>query len=187
MKIAISGKMCAGKSFITNALMKHFNNNIKKKNLIKISFADDVYYIARNMFGMTEKNRVLLTSIATKMREIDDDVWAKSTILKVNKLENVIIDDLRFSNELNLLKKNKFFLIRINISKELQLQRLKKTYPNTFDQHLKKINHQSETALDKVSIKNFDLVFNINSEDDASDIPQKIINKLSEINALRTL
>lgn len=31
MKIAISGKMCAGKSFITNALMKYFNNNIKKK------------------------------------------------------------------------------------------------------------------------------------------------------------
>jgi len=180
MKIAISGKMCAGKSFITNSLMKHFNNI----NFNKISFADDVYYIARNMFGMTEKNRVLLTSIATKMREIDNDVWAKSTILRVNKLENVIIDDLRFPNELHLLKKikkKKFFLIRINISKELQLQRLKKTYPNTFEQHLEKINHQSETALDNISIKNFDLVFNINSEDDASDIPQKIINKLSEI------
>lgn len=187
MKIAISGKMCAGKSFITNAILKYFNNNIKKKKFNKISFADDVYYIARNMFGMTEKNRILLTSIATKMREIDDDVWAKSTILRVNKLENVIIDDLRFTNELHLLKKNKFFLIRINISKELQLQRLKKTYPNTFKQHLKKINHQSETALDNVSIKNFDLVFNINSEDDASNIPQKIINKLSEINTLRTL
>ena len=40
------------------------------------------------------------------MREIDNDVWAKSTILRVNKLENVIIDDLRFPNELHLLKKN---------------------------------------------------------------------------------
>lgn len=180
MKIAISGKMCAGKSFITNALMKYFNNNIKK-NFNKISFADDVYYIARNMFGMTEKNRVLLTSIATKMREIDNDVWAKSTILRVNKLENVIIDDLRFLNELQLLKKNKFFLIRINISKELQLQRLKKTYPNTYQQHLEKINHQSEIALDNIPIKNFDLVFNINSKEDSINIPQKIIEKLSEI------
>ena len=107
------------------------------------------------------------------MREIDDDVWAKSTILRVNKLENVIIDDLRFPNELDLLKKNKFFLIRINISKELQLQRLKKTYPNTFQQHLKKINHQSETSLDNVSINNFNLVFNINSEDDASQYTSK--------------
>ena len=32
MKIAISGKMCAGKSFITNALMKYFKNNIKKNS-----------------------------------------------------------------------------------------------------------------------------------------------------------
>ena len=31
MKIAVSGKMCAGKSFITNTLIKHFINNIKKK------------------------------------------------------------------------------------------------------------------------------------------------------------
>ena len=98
MKIAISGKMCTGKTFISNLLINHFEKENLK--LHKLSFADDVYKIAIELFSMKTKNRQLLQSIGTKMREIDKDIWAKSTIERSKKLQNIIIDDLRYPNEL---------------------------------------------------------------------------------------
>ena len=55
---------------------------------------------------MKIKNRELLQSIGTKMREIDEDIWIKY-VLKNNK-NNIIIDDLRYPNELEALKR-KFY------------------------------------------------------------------------------
>ena len=177
MKIAISGKMCSGKSFITNLLIKHFEK--ENKHFKKLSFADDVYKIARELFNMKTKNRELLQSIGTKMREIDKDIWAKSTIERSKKLQNVIIDDLRYPNELKYLKKNNFILIRLNISKEEQMKRLKETYPNTFHQHIENINHHSETSLDNVSNNEFDIIFNIKDNINSKTITQKIIQSLN--------
>ena len=70
-KIAITGKMCSGKTTIANYLIE------KNNQFVKISFADKVKEIATDLFNMKEKNRYLLQSIGTKMREIDEDVWAR--------------------------------------------------------------------------------------------------------------
>ena len=176
MKIAISGKMCSGKSFITNLLIKHFEK--ENKHFKKLSFADDVYKIARELFNMKTKNRELLQSIGTKMREIDPDIWAKSTTQRSQNHKFVIIDDLRFPNELHYLKLNNFTIIRLNISKKEQIKRLKKTYPDTFHQHIKNLNHQSETSLDTVSNSKFDIIFNINDNTNSETIAKEIIQFL---------
>jgi len=177
MKIAISGKMCSGKSFITNLLIKHFEK--ENKHFKKLSFADDVYKIARELFNMKTKNRQLLQSIGTKMREIDPDIWAKSTTQRSQNHKFVIIDDLRFPNELHYLKLNNFIIIRLNISKEEQIKRLKETYPDTYHQHIKNLNHQSETSLDTVSNDKFDIVFNINDNTNSETIFKEIIQFLN--------
>ena len=74
MKIAITGKMCSGKSSIANLL-------VEEDNRFQIySFGQKVKDVAKDLFNMKEKDRTLLTSIGTKMREINPDVWVNYVI-----------------------------------------------------------------------------------------------------------
>lgn len=168
VKIAISGKMCSGKSTLTKKIIEYFE---KKENIqfTKYSFASGVYKIARELFGMTTKNRDLLTSIGYNMRLIDKNIWIKDTLnsIKKNRHNFVIIDDLRFKNELNHIK-TEFFLIRLNISKEEQLNRLKKTYPNTYQNHLNNLTNISETDLDNINLNVFNININVSKYDEES-------------------
>ena len=138
MKIAISGKMCSGKTTVANIFIQ-LNNNFQK-----LSFADKVKDIATDLFFMKDKDRELLQQIGTHMRKIDNNVWA-NYVIKQSKLYNyIVIDDLRYKNEYDLLKKNGFIIIKLVISKELQLKRLKNTYKSNYENHLKNLNHESE-------------------------------------------
>ena len=113
MRIAILGKMCSGKTTTSNFIIDYLKNN---ENIIikKVSFATKVYDIAYDLFDMKIKNRELLQSIGTKMREIDEDIWIKY-VLKNNK-NNIIIDDLRYPNELKALKKE-IYIIKLDLIK----------------------------------------------------------------------
>ena len=153
MKIAISGKICSGKSTLANILKKKYGGDI-------ISFADKIKEIAIELFGMKLKDRKLLIDIGTKMKEINENVWINYCINKSRQLENIFIDDLRFSNEWVKLKDEGFILIRLNITREEQIKRIKKTYPETWENHIKKFNDSSEIELDN---HKFDYVFNENN------------------------
>ena len=89
----------------------------------------------------------MLQTIGTQFREIDNDVWIKYLIN--DKMYNVIIDDLRYVNEAKLLKENGWFIIRLNISPQLQIKRIKKTYQK-WEEHVQNINHESELDIDKM-------------------------------------
>ena len=156
IKIAIVGKMCSGKSTLSNKIIKYYKRfGIK---LEKRAFADKVYELARDLFDMKEKNRLLLQQIGTKMRDIDNDIWIKYTLK--NLPENVIIEDCRYINEFKYLINNGFIIIKINISKKKQLYRLKKTYPNTWENHINNLNHESEVSLDNVPDESYHYVIN---------------------------
>ena len=142
MKIAISGKICSGKSTLTDKLIEIYPNLVKK------SFAGKIKEMAIELFGMKEKDRKLLQDIGTNMRLIDEDVWVKYIVNTSN--DYVIIDDLRFENEARLLKENNWILIRLNISQELQKERIMKTYPHTYNEHLDNLNHESEMDISKL-------------------------------------
>ena len=51
------------------------------------------------------------------------------TINECEQFENVIIDDIRYENELLKLKENNWITIKLIIDEKLQLKRLKNTYP----------------------------------------------------------
>ena len=157
MRIAVIGKICSGKTTLSNSLINEFG----KHNIIfsKKSFADNVYKIAYDVFNMKEKNRSLLQSIGTKMREIDPNVWVNLTLRNIE--DNVIIDDCRFLNEIQNLKESGFTLIKLNISDELQLERLKKTYTNSWKTH--DLSHVSECEINLFDDNMFDIIIDVDN------------------------
>jgi adenylate kinase family enzyme len=156
MKIAIIGKICSGKTTIADYLVQ-INPEFKK-----LSFATKIKEIAIELFNEKNKNRLLLQQIGTKMREINVNVWVEYTINKSKKYDYVVIDDLRYKNEYDLLKINNYKIIKLIISDELQLSRLKTTYPNDWNSHLENLNHESENFIK--TIKDVDLIINIDKD-----------------------
>ena len=172
MRIGICGKMCSGKSTLAKIITGKFSEDEYKID----SFASKIYEIAYDLFQMKEKDRHLLQQIGTKMREINSNIWIEYLTHKHKDDVHIIIDDVRYINEANTLKKNGYFLIKLNISNELQETRIKLLYENS-DQHLNKRNHDSETSLDMLNDDIFDLIINV----DDDNIEEIVSNKLLEI------
>ena len=151
MKIAITGKMCSGKSLLAEHLCTKYKFH-------KFAFADKIKHLASELFQMEGKDRLLLQTLADKMKDINNDVWINYVITQINNFINdnypcnIVIDDLRFPNELEKLKREGFYIIRLNISPEIQFERLKKKYPDNFKNHIKGLNHNSESHIDKLDV-----------------------------------
>jgi len=140
MKIAVTGKMCSGKTTLCNYLCE-----IEPRFQI-FSFGKKVKDVASDLFNMDPqiKDRTLLTSIGQKMREINKDVWVNYVIQQCKDIEYCLVDDLRYQNEYEALVKNEFKIIQLNISDELQEKRIKNIYPLNYKDHLNNRNHASE-------------------------------------------
>jgi len=173
MRIGLIGKMCSGKSSIANKL----KNNYPEYTIT--SFAKKIKKLAVELFDMKEKDRKLLQDIGTKMREIDKDIWIKYLLNNIKDDQNVIIDDVRYENEMKYLKNENFILIYLDITHELQEQRILETYKKTFKQHIYNKNHESENLDFDESI--IDYKFSINSENEEK-IYEKIENMIFKEN-----
>ena len=140
MKIAVTGKMCSGKTTLCNYLCE------LEPRFEIFSFGKKVKSVSSDLFQMNPevKDRSLLTSIGQKMREIDPDVWVNYVISECKDTEYCLVDDLRYQNEYEALVNNDFKIIQLNISDELQESRIKKVYPDNYEDHLKNRNHVSE-------------------------------------------
>lgn len=94
--------------------------------------------------------RTMLQKIGTeKMRSIDPDVWVKfmAKTIEQNIDENLVIDDVRFLNEVQILKDYDFLLIRLALTPNKQKERLLRLY-GTYDEA--SLTHVSETQIDNV-------------------------------------
>ena len=140
MKIAVTGKMCSGKTTLCNYLCE-----LEPRFQI-FSFGKKVKDVASDLFQMDPKgkDRTLLTSIGQKMSEINKDVWVNYVINQCKDVEYCLVDDLRYQNEYEALIKNGFKIIQLNISDELQEERIRNIYPNNYLDHLNNRNHPSE-------------------------------------------
>lgn len=172
MKIALVGKMCSGKSWSVN-----FLKDLNDKFYIT-RFAKMVKVIANDLFFMKEKDRILLQQIGTKMREIKDDVFVNYVINETSTKDFCLLDDARYENEILTLKKNGWILIKLDISPELQLKRLKKLYPKTWKTHIMRCSHESETQQDYISSEYFDYHINV----DYDDVGDRLYNIYSQLN-----
>ena len=141
MKIAIYGPMCSGKSTVAKIIQDY-----DPRHDIH-SFGQKIKDLAVDLFEMEGKDRSLLINIADKMREIDEDVWAKYVLKQTEYKDFCIIDDLRFKNELKHLADWKIICLTtpLNVRKE----RIKELYPDNYEDHYKNMNHLSETGVFK--------------------------------------
>jgi len=175
MKIAISGPMGSGKSTIAN-MIKSGNDKY-----IIYSFGGKIKEIAYNLFNMNKniKDRSLLINIADKMREIDQDIWAKNIVKQIGDNPYCIIDDLRFQNELDILEKDDDWIyIVLQIDGQKRLDRLKSLYANNYHDHIKNMTHLSEQG--NLRFKNKKKTLYIDSGDSLDNIKYNIeyfINK----------
>ena len=140
MKLAITGKMCSGKTTLCNNLCF-----IEPRFQI-FSFGKKVKEVATDLFDMDPsiKDRSLLTSLGQKMREVDSEVWINYVIKQTEGSRYCLVDDLRYQNEYEALVKNGFKIIQLNISDELQEKRIREVYPDNFEDHLSARTHLSE-------------------------------------------
>jgi cytidylate kinase len=154
MKIAITGKMCSGKSFIANMICQLDNS------YNTYSYGQKIKDIAVDLFNMRNKNRSLLIQIAKDMKSIDPDVWANYIMKKIQYKNNVVIDDLRFQNEVDLLTSD-WIIIRLTIGYTEQRKRLEKLYPDNLEDHIKNIKDISENS--NLNLERFRII-DINTE-----------------------
>ncbi|MFJ8247362.1 dephospho-CoA kinase [Peribacillus asahii] len=110
----------SGKSTIANYL-------VDKHGFVVYNFADKVYELAEELFGMKIKDRKMLIAIAEKMREIDKLVWIKETLKRIERDNNprIVIADTRKLLEYAYLLEHGYEQAMVYCPEEVALQRLK--------------------------------------------------------------
>ena len=159
MKVAICGKMASGKTTLANRLCN-------EENYTKLSLAGMVKEVAYTVFNMNpdNKDRKLLQQIGMKMREIRPMVWIDYIIEESNGYEYVVVDDVRFINEVKQFKEKGWKLVKLEITDEIQKSRLQNTYDD-WESHWNNRDDPSEAEVDKIPIEWFDLVISPNDGD----------------------
>jgi dephospho-CoA kinase len=103
-----------------------------------------------------EKNRGLYQSLGTDTirQQFGQDVWIHYLLNDLRDNIDIVLDDLRFINEFIELSKSGFKTVRIHMSEELRMKRVKKLYPNVTKEQLQ---HVTEVELDHI-VGSFDYV-----------------------------
>ena len=168
MKIAIAGKMASGKTTLANKLQADLED--LDFRVAQHSLAAKVKEIARDLFGMEEKDRRLLQQIGMKMREINPDVWIDYLNRTINqdlledKYDIAIVDDVRFVNEAKVFKEDGWLIIRLNIEDELQKARLQRTYTD-WEVHWESRGDPSETEVIEIPSESLWLDIDVDDSD----------------------
>lgn len=136
---------------MTEAVYDIFDNNmeyIPKAREAMIQCRHQFESVGLTMRTKDENHRALLQQIGTEyMRSIKPTVWCDYLANQVKQTPNyaIVVDDMRFKDEFATLKDLGFVTVRINLSPEVQQQRLTNLYGKVDPAA---ILHKSETELD---------------------------------------
>ena len=154
MRIAFTGKMRAGKDTCANYLIDKHQGELLKFADPLYEMQEAIYEIAGLPYNETTKDRVLLQFLGTDWgrKTIDPDLWVKimdkrlhllcagidlGMIAWGNKETNLFITDARFPNEVEVLKKHGFKIIKVECNENIRI-----------DRGATNLYHASETSLD---------------------------------------
>lgn len=160
IKIALTGKMRAGKSTVAEHLTACYGFK-------QFAFADALKRFARQIFGYGgPKDRDLLQWFGQTMRQRDPDVWIKHLDADLEEyIEDsrgdigvrIVITDLRQPNEYDYCRRKGFVIIRVNCPEEIRIERMIKR-GDKFDKTM--LRHETERFVDK-----FDVDYEIDNSD----------------------
>lgn len=145
------------------------NNPVKTEQCLNI-LLDDIYpkYKSHSIETKDNITRALFQELGQKLKAIDSNLWVNYLVANLPD-DKIVVDDLRFRQELNALETEGFLTIRLEITPEAQRERIEKLY-GTVDEN--KLTDISEVDLDHAK---FDYVI------DATQSLQQIEEELDNI------
>lgn len=193
MIIGIAGKLGSGKDFVSNNMVVPILKN-KNCTFLQMCFADQikVNVMTKNNIDFkdvyidkTKETRSLLQTEGTELGRdtLGKDIWIRyfdnwMSVYRSRGIEHFICTDVRFTNELEYIKKNGGIVIKIDAPKR-NYQRLLSESSGDLDLLRKLSSHQSECNLDHLSNEHFDLV--INNDPDNQDKFKHFYSELDNI------
>jgi len=127
--------------------------------------------------GGKERKRLQFLGTEGGRERIDQDIWVK-ILIKKYKDGNHIVDDCRFINEAQTFYNSGWTPIFLLVSKEEQIERLKKLYGAKFSTDM--LKHQSEIEIDEILIPTKSVVV---SQKNKVYTLHLILNKLGKLGA----
>jgi len=173
--IAFIGRFASGKTFFSDMLKQKLEE--KGIKAYRVSIAQKIKDLAKDLFDMQTKDRRLLQLLGAKMREIDQDVWIKYLILNVkrNNLQPFIIDDVRFVNEYNLIKQSfpNFKVFKLVTDNEERMR----VYEKIYGRRPTKEEENDPTEVDIDNIPFDEIIMNDYKKETCEKTIDKIIEK----------
>ncbi|MAJ81523.1 MAG: hypothetical protein CMF41_01255 [Legionellales bacterium] len=125
VRIAFAGPTCSGKSTMAN----NFYNHLVKKDaqVMKMSIAGPIKTIAKKKYGSECRKDWIMISM--EVRAIDENHWInllKKRIEEFDDETNIIIDDVRFQNEVGVLSTLGFKIVNMDIDWNIRFNRMVK-------------------------------------------------------------
>ena len=164
LKIALTGKMRAGKSTVADHLTVYYG-------FAQFAFGDALKSFAHEIFGKPkEKDRNLYQWFGQTMRSRDPDVWVRHLDNSIREYidfvnendgpfyvkryrdslpKNIVITDLRQPNEYDYCRREGYTIIRVNCPEEIRIERMIAA-GDRFDQTM--LDHETERYVDKFDV-----------------------------------
>jgi len=122
--LGIGHKARHGKDTAASAILDYYGlaNNVKlthglKDTLVRVQrvgFADALYELARNEYGMKEKDAPLLQRLGAEKRKDNPEYWIEKAFTRIHtKTDIVVIPDVRYQNEANYIKFHGGYLLKV--------------------------------------------------------------------------
>lgn len=121
--IGLGSKARQGKDLAAQAILDYYDNKSRQfskhglkpvTRVQRIGFADALYEVARNEYGMTEKDAPLLQRIGHERRQQDENYWIKRAFEKILPTTDiVIIPDTRYKNEAVCIKDQGGYVVSV--------------------------------------------------------------------------
>lgn len=165
--IGIAGKMRTGKDTIARLMAKDRRGNFQRG-----AYADELKKQVDRKYGKQEggKRRALLQHEGQEERKHDALVWIKRLQPKINFLRsvghNVVITDVRQQNEIDSLREQGAYIIRVNVDDEIRKQRIIDAGDEFKEEDF---YHETETAIDT-----FEVDYEINNEGGLIQLVQQL-------------
>lgn len=179
VKIGICGIMASGKTTLAEQLIQNYSD------FTRVSLANAVKEFANFIFDIPEgfKDRVAYQKMGDGARNyLFQDVWIETLLQQVAEQEgfnkHFVVDDIRYENEVDKLKGKGWYIVKLDIDDDLQLERLKATYPDDWEVHAEARSHASESQVNNIPLEKFDFI--IKASNDESPLSQ-LDNFVNEI------
>lgn len=144
--------------------------------LLASDFREDIHLTPRSR---TDNMRYLLQNLGSDWRTADDeDYWARRGAIRAMEIigsgKSVVAAGSRFLPDVEIPRLEGGFTVRLDVSRETQLRRLKSRDGLMSEKTLKALDHPGETCLD-----DFDHDIRVNNDDEGEYALSKVVETLN--------